>query len=94
LSDIIADAMLSPPLNLFREYKGKMMEATLLPDGSIEFGQTRYRTCSTAAEIERSTLTGRKMHTNGWSFWQFLDADGKTQTLRDVRAAFLSKKSG
>jgi hypothetical protein len=93
LSDIIAAAMLSPPLKLFRKYKGKMMEATLLPDGSVEFGETRYNSCSTAAETARSTITGRRMNTNGWVFWQFLAPDGKKLTLGDVRRAFLSKKA-
>jgi predicted type IV restriction endonuclease len=92
LADIIAAALLSPPLRLFRKYKGKMMEATLLPDGAVEFGQERYRTCSTAAETARSTITGRKMHTNGWGFWQYLGADGKTLTLADARKAFLARK--
>jgi predicted type IV restriction endonuclease len=94
LADLIAASLLSPPVRLFRKYKGKMMEATLLPDGAVEFGQVRYRTCSTAAETARSTITGRKMHTNGWSFWQFLDTEGKTSTLAAVRKAFLARKGG
>jgi predicted type IV restriction endonuclease len=93
LADIIAAALLSPPLKLFRRYKGTTLEATLLPDGAVEFGGATYRTCSTAAETARATITGRKMNTNGWSFWQFLDAHGKTLTLADMRTAFLARKS-
>src|SRR5262249_4797898 len=51
LSEIIKAGLLSPPLKLFRKYKGRMMQATLLPDGSVELDGTRYATCSTAAEV-------------------------------------------
>jgi predicted type IV restriction endonuclease len=94
LSDIIAAALLSPPLKLFRKYRGKVMEATLLPDGTVEFGQERFRSCSTAADTARATITGQKMSTNGWLFWQYQDANGKTLTLADVRATFLGRKGG
>jgi predicted type IV restriction endonuclease len=92
LADIIAASMLAAPLKLFRRYRGKVMEATVQPDGTVEFDQTRYRSCSTAAEVARSTVTGRKMHTNGGVFWQFLTPEGKTLTLADVRKAFLAAK--
>jgi predicted type IV restriction endonuclease len=92
LVDIIGASLLSPPIKLFRKYKGKMMEATLLPDGAVEFEGNRYDRCSTAAEIARSTITGRKMSTNGWIFWQVLDANGKKSTLFDVRQRFLVMK--
>jgi predicted type IV restriction endonuclease len=92
LSDLISAGLLSPPVKLFRRYKGKVLEATLLPDGIVEFGQKRYRTCSTAAEVARSTITGHKMNTNGWKFWQFVDANGKTTLLVDVRTEFLKRK--
>jgi hypothetical protein len=92
LADIIAAALLSPPVKLFREYKGRMLEATLLADGKVEFNQTRYKTGSTAAETARAAVTGRKMNTNGWVFWQYVDTAGKTQTLADARRAFLARK--
>jgi hypothetical protein len=33
-------------------------------------------------------LTGRRMSTNGWDFWQFVDKEGKKNTLFDVRERF------
>jgi len=92
LAEIIGASILSPPVKLFRKYKGKMMEATLLPDGGVEFQKTRYNTCSTAAETARSTITGRRMNTNGWSFWQYTGAGDKTLTLADARNQFLAGK--
>jgi hypothetical protein len=89
LARLIETGYLSPPLRLFRKYKARMMQATLFPDGSVEFQGTRYSSCSTAAETARSTVTGRLMNTNGWSFWQFEDAKGKKETLLDVRDRYL-----
>jgi Restriction Enzyme Adenine Methylase Associated/Type I restriction enzyme R protein N terminus (HSDR_N) len=92
LADVISAGLLSPPLRLFRKYRGQLMEASVLPDGGVEFGATRYDSCSTAAEVARSTVTGRRMHTNGWVFWQYLAADGKKLTLADAREAVLRMK--
>jgi predicted type IV restriction endonuclease len=92
LQDIIGAGVLTPPLRLFRKYKGKLMEARLLPEGTVEFEGQTFNTSSTAAEFARSTVTGRKMNTNGWSFWQYLDAAGKTLTLFEAREKFLAMK--
>lgn len=61
----------------------------MLPGGKVEFEGIVFDSCSSAAEHARSTITGRKMNTNGWDFWQFTDADGKRKTLFDVRQHFL-----
>ncbi len=90
LANLIETGYLSPPLRLFRKYKARMMEATLHPDGSVEFQGKRYPTCSSAAETARSAVTGRRMSTNGWSFWQYEDAKGKKETLLDVRDRYVS----
>jgi predicted type IV restriction endonuclease len=92
LKDIISAGLLSPPLKLFRKYKGKVMEATLLPDGGVDFEGTRYNSCSTAAEVSRSTITGRRMNTNGWDWWQYLDPNGNKLTLFDARQRFMAMK--
>jgi hypothetical protein len=58
----------------------------------VAFEGAVYESCSTAAEYARSTVTGRKMNTNGWVFWQFLDADGKKRTLFDMRQRLLESQ--
>jgi hypothetical protein len=92
LADLFATGVLSPPLRLFRKYKGNELEATLLPDGRIEFQGQSFDSCSTAAETARSTVTGRRMNTNGWVFWQFLDSAGQAKTLDDAREKLLANK--
>lgn len=44
------------------------------------------------AEQARSTITGRRMNTNGWSFWQFDSGSGKLRTLEEVRTAYLATR--
>jgi hypothetical protein len=93
LADLIAGGILTPPLKLFRKYKGKRLEATLLGGGAVEFQGQRYDTCSGAAEAARATVSGRRMNTNGWTFWQYQGADGKKRTLRDARHRVLPAHS-
>jgi hypothetical protein len=92
LADIIGAGLLTPPVRLFRKYKGKILDATVLADGAVEFQGQRFDSCSTAADVARSTVTGRRMHTNGWVFWQYLDQEGKTRTLVDIRNKFVVMK--
>jgi predicted type IV restriction endonuclease len=94
LIDLIGARLLRPPLPLFRKYRGQVMDATLLPDGTVQFQGTVYKTCSTAAEVARGTVTGRRMNTNGWSFWQFRDGDGKAKELIAVRSEYLASRPG
>lgn len=91
LSELIAAGALKAPLALFRRYKGRQMEAMLLPDGKVQFAGATYDTCSTAAENARGTVTGRRMNTNGWTFWQY-DDDGVKRELAYARARFVRER--
>jgi hypothetical protein len=92
LTQLIQAHYLKPPLWLFRKYKGTVLEATLHPDGTVDFQGTRYDSCSTAAELARGSITGRRMNTNGWQFWQFREGQGKPQELIAVRGRFMREK--
>ena len=94
MRDLIAAGLIAPPLVLFRHYKGTKLQATVCPDGKVEFQGIPYDSCSTPAEIARGTITGRRMHTNGWVFWQYVGSDGKTHLLAEVRNQFLAMKGG
>jgi hypothetical protein len=94
LADLVSAGLLSPQTNVFRKYKGKMFEATILADGGIEFDGTRFDSPSAAAEVARSKVTGRRMNTNGWTFWQYRDANGQKKELDGARQAFRAVKGG
>lgn len=91
LAEIVQAGMLNTPLKLFRSYKGTNLKADLTADGTIEFQGELYSRCSAAAEAARMTVTGRRMTTNGWKFWQYVDADGTTSTLEESRRKFLAR---
>jgi hypothetical protein len=92
LNDLIAAGLLAPPVRLFRKYKGSELESTLLADGAVEFQGSKFDSCSSAAEAARETVTRRRMNTNGWRFWQYLEKNGKRTTLFDLRKRFLAMK--
>jgi hypothetical protein len=92
IQDLIAGGLLQPPVHLFRNYKGHELQARVLADGAVEFRGNRYDSPSTAAELARDAVTGRRMQTNGWSFWQYLDAEGNKTTLLELRSRFLAMK--
>jgi len=90
LGQLISSGFLKAPLTLFRKYKGHELNATLLPDGSVEFGGQTYESCSLAAGEARGSVTGRLMHTNGWKFWQY-DEGGVKRELDYARQQFLAR---
>ena len=93
LPDVIEAGLLKPPLKLTTRYKGKDLEAELLSDGAVRFQGKTYKTCSTAADFARGTITGRRMNTNGWVFWHYRNQDGKVVPLDDARQTLLRRKA-
>ncbi len=93
LLELIEAGRIKCPLKISRHYKGRTLQAVVHADGTVEFGGERFPSCSTAAEKARSVVTGLKMHTNGWSFWQITDAGGKKVTLFDIRERYLGSKA-
>jgi len=93
LLDLIEAGLLKPPLKLTKHYKGKDLEAKLLPDGAVRFQGKKYETCSKAATFARGTIAGRRMNTNGWTFWRYLNQDGKLVPLNNARQALLKRKA-
>jgi len=87
LLDLIAANALKLPVRLFRQYKGKILEATVLASGEVEFGSQRYGSLSAAAEAARASVAGRRMSTDGWRFWRLQDQQGQERALGDLRKA-------
>jgi predicted type IV restriction endonuclease len=94
LADLIAAGILSPPIKLFCKYKGKVVEAELRADGKIMYQGVAYASCSQAGEEARASITGRKMNTNGWTFWHYQEGTGRRRRLADARARFIKSKKG
>jgi hypothetical protein len=93
LKDVIAAGLLKVPLKLTVHYKRHDLEADLLPDGTVNFQGKNYPSCSAAAEVARSTVTGRRMSTNGWTFWKHHDEGGKLVLLDVARQGYLKRRA-
>ena len=90
LQQLVASGLFTTPLRLSNHYKGRDLEATLRPDGAVEFQGKRYTSCSSAAAAARGTVIGGKPSTNGWTFWEFRDEAGQLVPLDRVRKEYLS----
>lgn len=85
--DILAAGLVAAPLKLHASHKGRTLDATVLPDGSVEFGGRRYASPSMAgaAAVERPTC-------NGWIFWRFRDsAGGEAKLIDELRSRFRAR---
>ena len=92
VTELIEAGVLKPPVPLFRKYKGEVLKAVLLPNGAVEFRGKRCDSLSSAGEQARAAVTGRKMNTNGWSFWQYRAEGGTVRTVADARGDFLARR--
>jgi hypothetical protein len=68
------------PINIFKEYKEKMLKAVMKAPDLIKFGGEVYASPSMAA----TAATGGKS-VNGWKFWLFKDKDGNPRPINDLR---------
>ena len=70
----------------------RKLEIYRVAGGKVEFQGKEYDSCSTAAEYARGTVTGKKMNTNGWSFWHYRGEDGKKHRLDEARQRLIRMK--
>ena len=98
LAGLIAADIITPPFNLHRTYKGVELTARVESDGTVTFQGESFKSLSTAGGVARlsagwrSTPTRKIPQTNGWSFWQFTDADGQEKPIDALRQRFLAER--
>ncbi len=93
LADLIAAGVVRPPLRIFRTYKKQELAAQIEADAQVTFRGERFDALSAAAGAARKSVIGsphgfKYPPTNGWTFWQFRDADGKARELATLREQF------
>ena len=98
LAGLIAADIITPPFNLHRTYKGVELTARVESDGTVTFQGESFKSLSTAGGVARLSAGGRSTptrkipQTNGWSFWQFTDADGQEKPIDALRQRFLAER--
>ena len=91
--DLIEAGLVHPPLELVRTYKGKQLRARIEPSGQIRVGGKLVDSLSKAGGLARESVLGKRagkkhLHTNGWTFWQFVDAQAKRRPIDELRKSF------
>lgn len=75
------------PLAVFKVHKGRRLDARLLEDGGVIFGEKRYQSPSAAGVM----VTGYNL--NGWRFWQYQDPrTGRVRSIDDLRQRQLVRR--
>ena len=93
LKHVIQAGIVRPPLDLHARYKGQRVSARIEADGTVTFRGRSFTSSSSAASSARRFVSGTpnaRFPTNGWTFWQFTDADGQVKSIHALRECFLA----
>lgn len=94
LRQIIKAGLLRPPVALECDYKGHHLTARIEMDGAVDFRGKNFQSPSLAAGAARASVIGLRAggtfpSTNGWIFWKYTSADGKTRPIEAARTEYL-----
>jgi hypothetical protein len=97
LQDLIQAALINPPLELEKTYKGHRLTARVERDGTVTSLGKTYDSLSTAAGMARFSVigapAGRKYpQTNGWTFWSFRDSASRLISMDLLRQQYVKTK--
>jgi hypothetical protein len=98
LQDLIEAGLVHPPLELQRTYKGHRFVGRITPEGRFSWQGQEFNSPSTAAGTARASIVGSRPgrkypQTNGWTFWQFVDADGQAKPLDVLRQRYHASRT-
>jgi hypothetical protein len=96
LQDIIGAGLVKLPLEIQKDYKGHHLVGRITASGTAEWEGREYDALSAAAGMARASIVGTRPGqkyppTNGWTFWQFVDADGRVKPLDELRRRYYSR---
>ncbi len=99
LADLLGAGLMVAGQELVKRFRGKDLTATVEADGRVRFQGTLYDSISMAGSLARESVVGkhkwRKIWpTNGWTFWQYVDAAGKRRYVDDLRQDLIKKRAG
>ncbi len=99
LKQLLDAGLIQPGTQLRQRYLGRDVSATVESDGRIRVGEEVFKSLSIAAGAARVNVKGRPpdgrryYQTNGWTFWQYEDANGRQQPMETLRKQYLSERS-
>jgi hypothetical protein len=96
LQDIVGAGLVTLPLRIQKTYKGHQLTGRITEEGKASWNGSDYESLSTAAGFARASIIGippgRKYpQTNGWTFWEFVDVDGRPIPLDVLRQRYYGR---
>ena len=97
ITDLIGAGLITPPLELYKDYKGVPFAATITQDGTIAYDNKTYNSLSTAAAMARKSVIGapeglKYPQTNGWTFWKYRNPQtDKVEEIDALRRVYLER---
>lgn len=97
LADLIAAGVVTTPLEVFADYRGKRIVARVESDAQVVLDGTHYDSLSAAGSAARAKSLGSKakgmvINTNGWTFWKFAGSEGKSREIGELREDWIAKR--
>ncbi|MBA3566819.1 MAG: type I restriction enzyme HsdR N-terminal domain-containing protein [Actinobacteria bacterium] len=99
VKQLLEAGLIAPGAQLRQRYLGRDVTATIEADGRVRVGGEVYNSLSIAAGAARVAVKGPPpdgrsyYQTNGWTFWEYADRDGKQQPMEALRKRYLSDRS-
>jgi len=99
LKQLLDAGLIESGTPLRQRYLGRDVNATVEPDGRVRVGGDVYNSLSIAAGAARVGVKGpppdgrRYYQTNGWTFWQYIDASGKQRPIEALRTRYIRDRS-
>jgi Restriction Enzyme Adenine Methylase Associated/Type I restriction enzyme R protein N terminus (HSDR_N) len=99
VKQLLDAGLIQPGAELRKAYLGRFVSAAVEPDGRVRVGSEVYNSLSIAAAAARVAVKGppedgrRYYQTNGWTFWEYADANGRHQPMEALRKQYLNARS-
>lgn len=99
VKQLLDAGLIQPGTQLRQRYLGQDIRASVEPDGRVRVGDEIYDSLSIAGGAARVAVKGppadgrRYYQTNGWTFWEYTDANGTQRPIDALRKQYLSGRS-
>nr|WP_298522519.1 hypothetical protein [uncultured Halomonas sp.] len=94
LSALIEAGIIKPNFPIYVNFRGKDFRAEIDSDGFVLMNGKRHTSLSIAGGVVRATVSGKPddglpyRRVNGWTFWRYIDEDGQTKPLDNLRKKY------
>jgi hypothetical protein len=85
VSQLIDAGVMLPGTDISAEYRGKRLQATITPDGQVDFRGAIYKSPSAAGAAAKQFVSGKYLATDGWTFWHYVNHEGSRVPLSVAR---------